>query len=127
MNTLSSLPLNRIASFLTPSEVNTACKAFRHEPEVTRQFLQSLMRLTIFCTEYGQFPKAITWKVNPGDELNSEVYYVCTNFRQIEKRVEDEFRMSDSRYKAEVSKLVAGRRVVVKTLHNSDKAYVKYQ
>ena len=127
MNTLSSLPLNRIASFLTPSEVNTACKAFRHEPEVTRQFLQSLMRLTIFCTEYGQFPKAITWNVNPGDELNSEVYYVCTNFRQIEKRVEDEFRMSDCRYKAEVSKLVAGMRVVVKTFKNSDEAYPKYQ
>ena len=120
MNTLSSLPLNRIASFLTPSEVNAACKAFRHEPEVTRQFLQSLMRLTIFCNEYGQFPKAITWK-------NEDICYVCTNFRQIEKRVEDEFRMSDCRYKAEVSKLVAGRRVVVKTLHNSDEAYPKYQ
>jgi hypothetical protein len=118
MQSISSLSLNRIASFMTPIEVNNTAKAFRHDPQISAKFLQSLMRLTIFCSEYGEFPKGITWKENATKPYTmKDVCYVCTNFQQIEKKIQQEFQM-DCRYKAVIYKVVSGRRVVLKKFKN---------
>ena len=119
MNTLSKSIVSHVGSFLTPEDIGRAARAFRDERHITSGLLTSLMSLPMFCREYGQWRKGITWKEGSSPPLTQkDVSFMCSNFRQIEEAINLEFSQDPCRYKAEIYKMVKGERIVIKTYIN---------